>query len=241
MASAPAAAELPGFAAVLGAANVAECTAAFRAVANTFDIDTFASGEIDLRHAERSVFYVIDWPQDWRDFYFASNFVERDPLLPALEIYGRPFTWREMRHDRRLAAVGTEAIDRMNEAGWLDGLVIGLPRGGSRYGLVSLVSRSIVEEALRTMLVALGIAFHEKVRSMVRRDGFALPPVGLTPRELGCVALVAKGRSDRMIAAELGLSPATAHEYVERAKSRLKVSTRAELAALAVSLGLVEA
>jgi len=205
-----------------------------------FGIDTFATGEIDLRFAERSVFYIIDWPYSWRSFYMNSNLVERDPLLPALAVYGGPFTWRELRGDRRLAAVGTEALERVAEAGWIDGLVIGLPRGGKRFGLVSLVGREIVDDRAKSVLIALGMCFHERIRSMIRTHGFAVPPVGLTPREIDCITLVAAGNSDRAIAAALGLSHVTVHEYVERAKSRLKVSTRAELSALAISLGIIE-
>ena len=72
------------------------------------------------------------------------------------------------------------------------------------------------------------------------RDGFALAPAGLTDRELACVRLAAKGMSDAAIASELGIAQSTAHEFIEKAKKRMTVRTRAELAALATALGIAE-
>ena len=57
------------------------------------------------------------------------------------------------------------------------------------------------------------------------------PPCGpfLTPRQRDCVVLVARGKSDRQIAAILGISNQTVHKHVESAKRRYAVATRIEL------------
>ena len=39
---------------------------------------------------------------------------------------------------------------------------------------------------------------------------------------------------------ELGVARSTAHEFIEKAKRRLKTRTRAEMIAVAVTLGLVD-
>ena len=62
---------------------------------------------------------------------------------------------------------------------------------------------------------------------------------GLTPREIDVLSLVVRGYTDVRIATELGIATATAHEHVERAKHRLGTRSRAELAAVAVSFGIV--
>jgi DNA-binding CsgD family transcriptional regulator len=46
--------------------------------------------------------------------------------------------------------------------------------------------------------------------------------------------------SDRQISLSIGVAPSTAHEFVEKAKHRLGAKSRAELAAIAVSLGIVD-
>ncbi|HMN87187.1 MAG TPA: autoinducer binding domain-containing protein [Bauldia sp.] len=225
---------------ILRATSVAACVAVFRAALDALDIDTFSCGELDLRHRSRSIFHVIDWPPDWQRFYFSSGLVERDPVVENLARYDRPFTWADLRADRRLAQVGQDGLERVAAAGWIDGLVVPIPRGGPRYGLVSLVARRHIDEAGRRALGPLALCFHARVLPLVRHEGFAVPPAGLTPREIECLGLVVRGGSDRMIAAELGISLATAHEHVERAKRRLTARTRAELAAVAVSLGIVD-
>jgi DNA-binding CsgD family transcriptional regulator len=79
------------------------------------------------------------------------------------------------------------------------------------------------------------------VRGLVPTHGFALPPAGLTAREIECVKRVATGLSDRGIAASLGIAQSTAHEHVENAKRKLKTRSRAEMIAVAASLALIEA
>jgi LuxR family transcriptional regulator, quorum-sensing system regulator BjaR1 len=226
---------------ILHAADSTTCVAAFKAALAQFGIDTFASGEVDLSNRDRSIFHVIDWPQAWRDYYFGSDLLEHDPVVENLAYFAGPFTWQDMRAERRLAQVGSESLTRMAEAGWRDGLVVPIARGGTRYGLVSIVSRRLIGERERAAMVPICVCFHSVIGQLVRRNGFAQPPAGLTPREIECLRLVARGRSDRQIAAELGISPATAHEHVERAKRRLAAGNRAELAAIAVSLGIIDA
>ncbi len=225
--------------AILAAETLKDCIAAFRAALLPYGIDTFSAGEIDTARRNRAVFAGMHWPEEWRRFYFASGLLERDPLVENLGRYGGPFTWAELRADRRLAIVGTEALDRIAEAGWRDGLVVPLIRTETHFGIVSIVAREPIAPEQKLELVPLCLAFHAAVLPLARRDGFDVPPAGLTPREIECIALVARGKADPQIAETLGISAATAHEHVERAKRRLETHTRAELAAAAIALGII--
>jgi DNA-binding NarL/FixJ family response regulator len=88
----------------------------------------------------------------------------------------------------------------------------------------------------------------EQIGSLARRarvDVPALPgprghvepggaaPFGLTERELEVLRLVAAGRSNRDIAAELFISPKTASVHVSNILGKLGVSSRGEAAATA--------
>lgn len=60
---------------------------------------------------------------------------------------------------------------------------------------------------------------------------------GLTPRLRGTLRGLARGRSEKQLAAELGLSPHTVHDYVKALYRHFGVQSRAELLALCVARG----
>lgn len=64
---------------------------------------------------------------------------------------------------------------------------------------------------------------------------------GLTERELDVVRLLAAGRSNRQVAAELFISPKTVSVHVSNILTKLEVASRGEAAAAAYRLGLVDA
>ena len=68
-----------------------------------------------------------------------------------------------------------------------------------------------------------------------RRAGRSRPrrPSALTPRELEIAALIAAGRSNKAIAAELVISPATAARHVANIMTKLGFRSRAQIAAWA--------
>ncbi len=231
-----------GFAsAVRSAGSIELCRSLFKTTILEHGLDTFACGELDLSERDRHAFYVIDWPESWKRFYLERDLIKRDPLLDALQLYRRPFTWSELKQDQRLSAEAQDVLREAGKRGWHDGLVVPIPRAKStRFGLVSIAGHCPeIGPALRTGLETISICFFEQVRTLVPRDGFAVAPAGLTPREIECIQKVALGRSDRQIADELRIAIATAHEHVEAAKRKLRVKNRAELAAVAVSLGIV--
>ncbi len=194
----------------------------------------------DFRDRDRSVFYIIDWPDAWRRFYFHSGLIHRDPLLEALKARRSPYTWTELRADRALSAIGTDALNRVAMAGWADGLVVPMSGGTNRAGLVSLVGHRAIDRPAREYLTLISLCLHTHVRMLAPREGFALPPAGMSDREIAVVRLVAKGATDGAIAAALGVARSTAHEFVEKAKAKLKVRNRAELIAIAVSMNIVD-
>jgi DNA-binding CsgD family transcriptional regulator/tetratricopeptide (TPR) repeat protein len=76
-----------------------------------------------------------------------------------------------------------------------------------------------------------------------KADGEAQPAgagLGLTPRELEVLALVAEGRSNRQVADTLFISPKTASVHVSNILAKLGVASRVEAAAIAHRLGLLD-
>jgi DNA-binding CsgD family transcriptional regulator len=226
--------------AILAAANPKTCSAVFRNALATFEISSFASGEVDLAHLERTVFYAIGWPESFRKFYVSSGLIRRDPLVDVLRRRHLPFTWSELRQDRRLSLLISEALQKCADHGWTEGLAVPIPRGEHRFGLVSLAcQRRSLSAKEKSLLTIISLCFHERMRNFAPKHGFAMPPVGLSNREIECLRLIACGDTDRDVGRKLCISPSTVHEYLEKAKKKLKVSTRTEAIAIAVSLAIV--
>jgi LuxR family transcriptional regulator, quorum-sensing system regulator BjaR1 len=226
--------------AIVAAADPKTCSAVFRKALATFEISTFSSGEVDLAHPERTVFYAIRWPESFRKFYVSSGLMQRNPLVDVLRRRHLPFTWSELRRDRRLSLVGSEALQKCADNGWTEGLAVPIPRGDRRFGLVSLACqrRSFSAEE-KSLLTVLSLCFHERMHNLAPKHGFALPPVGLSNREIECLRLIARGATDRDVGRSLGISSLTVHEYIAKAMKKLKVSTRTEAIAIAVALAIV--
>jgi DNA-binding CsgD family transcriptional regulator len=218
-----------------------ECADLFREAISPYGFDTFACGELDLNNRERHVFYIIDWTERWRQFYLQSGLINRDPVVEALAVRQDAYTWSDLRRDRKWAAIGAAALDGLAAEGWVDGLVVPLPRGDGRTGLVAMAGHENECSLLvKSFLCLISVCLHSHVRTLVAREGFAVPPMGLTAREIECVRLVARGHADKAIAQAIGVLPSTAHEFVEKAKRRLHAKSRAEMVAVAVSLGMID-
>jgi DNA-binding CsgD family transcriptional regulator len=61
-------------------------------------------------------------------------------------------------------------------------------------------------------------------------------PRPLTPRQLVLLELVSRGRRDREIADQMGISPGTVNNTIRSLRTRLRVNDRAELAQVAPAI-----
>jgi HD-GYP domain-containing protein (c-di-GMP phosphodiesterase class II) len=93
-------------------------------------------------------------------------------------------------------------------------------------------NRRLDPTAVDAVLFAAG---HQSSEGSRRREY----PGGLTAREVDVLRLVARGRSDRQIGAQLVVSERTAHHHVEHIYDKLGVSTRAAAAFFAMQHDLV--
>jgi DNA-binding NarL/FixJ family response regulator len=66
------------------------------------------------------------------------------------------------------------------------------------------------------------------------------PPMTLTPRQRQVLSLMAEGKTTREIAYELGLSPFTVKNYIERIYERLGALDRVQAVSTAMREGLID-
>ena len=219
--------------------SAAACADLFRNAVARFGIEAFACGEIDLDDRDRNVMFIAEWPKAWVRYYVKSGLIKRDPLLNAVAVYRKPFTFGDIIHDKRFSTLDRDALRAAEHQGWTQGLAVPVARGGARFGLVTLLGRGEeLDASLRLNLCLISECLLTRVRSLVKRAEYAMPPAGLSKREVEAARLVALGHSDAEIAAELAISESTAHKHVESGRKRLKAKNRAHMAALTVSLAI---
>ncbi len=108
-----------------------------------------------------------------------------------------------------------------------------LDRAGRGAGAARLAARA------RDELRRLGADVESLRAGALARRAEPADAVRLTPREREVLGLVARGLSDREIAAELVLSEHTVHRHVANALARLGCPTRAAAVARATAAGLI--
>ncbi|WP_189819326.1 helix-turn-helix transcriptional regulator [Streptomyces olivaceoviridis] len=151
------------------------------------------------------------------------------PVVTAFECLDRPYALARVRH--RLAAVllaegGDDERERAVELLRLAGAV------AAHLGARPLAD-AVARLAQRARLTLTGAAR--------RAPADPAAALGLTSRERDVLRLVAAGRTNRQIAAELFISPKTASVHVSNILGKLGVSGRGEAAAVAHRLGLFAA
>jgi DNA-binding CsgD family transcriptional regulator len=67
-----------------------------------------------------------------------------------------------------------------------------------------------------------------------------MPPSTLSPREIECLTLAARSKSNKEIGDKLGLSPQTVGQYIDRVKVKLGAGSRTEAIVIAMTASLIE-
>jgi DNA-binding CsgD family transcriptional regulator len=219
--------------------TVAACSALFKDAIARFEIVAFACGEIDLADRGRNVMFIAQSPEAWLRYYVKSGFIDRDPVVNAVAFYRKPFEFADIVREPRFSNCEREALRAAAEYGWSRGLAVPVARGGTRFGLVTMIGRGAeLNEFERAYLCLISECLLTRIRSFGEGVQYALPPAGMSNREIEAARLVALGCSDADIASHLGISESTAHKHVESGRRRLRAKNRAQMAALSLSLGI---
>lgn len=198
-----------------------------------FGVTAYAVGQLG-KDGRPSVIYITTWPKAWTELYAANGFIADDPLVAEALATPDPFTWAEMKARREVA--GNRVIDAAAGFGWREGFAVPIHGPGDARGVVALAAERMRMPDLpaRAGLVRIARCCFAVARRLHDRQA---APTTLTRREREALALVARGLEDAAIGEALGVTRASAHMYVERAKRRLGAATRAQAVATALGEG----
>jgi predicted ATPase/DNA-binding CsgD family transcriptional regulator len=194
-----------------------------------------ASGELDVArplileaaHTTRRLnwWYLVRALDAVAEWLFAAGAADEAVVCLSAADRTRPDT--EMNWDPDRVAIRNGLVERARkvlhrsafESEWATGQTL---------SLAAVLERGVM--SMEATIVQADVA--TAPRSRGRRD--------LSPRELEVLILVADGRSDGEIAAELFISKKTASAHVAHIKDKLGAESRVEIAVAAIRLGLVE-
>lgn len=186
--------------------------------------------------------HLTSYPEPWVDLVQERAYWVDDPVFAACEIANAGFEWRDISVLLTLSDRQRQVLMSAAAEGLRNGFTVPIPKGGAIVALCSFATRNDapLDPVGTAAAQAVGWFAFEAVRRIIvaappQRE--PLPP--LTSRQLDCVVLYARGKSDAVIAKLLGISRRTANEHIEAAKRRYGVSTRQQLLTRALWHGQV--
>ena len=198
---------------------------------HAFEFDHFALIQRLSHRNSSGPIQLTDYPHDWIAHMLRNNRFADDPVLMASERTVAAFTWHDLPNLVTLSRRQSAYMAAARARGLGDGFTVPIHVPGEATGLCSFVTghnRALPEGALPAMQYVACFAFEAARRQSPKAAREGLPPQ-LTQRQLECVVLAAKGKSNWVVGELLGLSQQTVHKYLENAKRRYGVSSRTEL------------
>jgi DNA-binding CsgD family transcriptional regulator len=188
-------------------------------------------------------------PREWVAFYDRKAYVEVDPRLTHTWNRTAPFLWDadSLKEDWKAQAF----LDDAARFGVCSGAVVSF-RDNDHARIIVALNSSInpVTQERRAMLMTslgdvllLAMCFHDLFMSCYVDQG--VPPShqgsSLSPRELECLTLAARGMTSSDIGIKLGITERTANFHFSNIISKLGVVNRHEAIAIAVATGIIRA
>ncbi len=178
---------------------------------------------------------LVKMPPEWVRRYVEHRYALSDPVMLKVARSSEPFTWEEAAQGAHRN--GQRIMSEATEFGMSAGLTVPVHGPSGYRAQVTMAGAKIDLDPRTTRAMRfLAITAHERARSLIR----SLDPVadiGLSARERDCLIWVAAGKSDWAIGRILGISEATVHWHIERAKKKFDASTRIQAIVSAMRAG----
>jgi LuxR family quorum-sensing system transcriptional regulator CciR len=219
--------------AVRAAPSLTDVGLVLKDATRSFRFDHFALAQRINAPSRIGPVRLTDFPDAWVDNLVPSGRVADDPVLLACERSVTPFAWSALDGIMPLTARHKAYMNQAREAGLAEGYTVPIHVPGQASGLVSFVmagGRPLPAESLPAAQYLACFAFEAARRLKLAAAGDDPPEAPrLTQRQLDCLVLAARGKSNWVVGQLLGLSDGTVHKYLEAAKTRYGVATRTEL------------
>lgn len=174
------------------------------------------------------------FPLGWLAVQRERRYLSDDPVIAACQYASAGFIWDDLPNILRLNDRQRAVMSAARREGLGGGFTVPNHVPGEPLGCVSFVVKS--GRDLPTASIPAAQSIGNFAFEAGRRIARSIAGMGLTPRlpplsarQLDCVVLIARGKSDSVAGQLLGISARTVNQYVEAAKRRYEVATRQQL------------
>lgn len=185
---------------------------------------------------------VNNYPAAWEELFQRRSYSLSSPILAACQRRGGAIRWTDLESIIPLTRIQREYLEESRKLGLASGCTVAshmpdMPTVSVHFvvpGNGPLPSQSFM------MAILLGTATGQRARSLWQSqlpDAAADLAERLSPRQVDCIKLVARGMTSWEIASVLGISDQTVSEYLTDARRRLAVANRAQLVLKALKQG----
>ncbi len=191
---------------------------------------------------------IFGWDQGFVDLWIDKRLTLTDPIGQACRFATRPFAWYCNTAWERwpsLTPAQRRTLEFLRRHGIHCGITVPVHRPRGRLGWVGMVhdrERADLPDLARRFagpLMLFGSYFLDVVYHQLGEDLDETELTMLSEREIACLTLVARGKTDLEIGEIMGRSPTTARFHVEKAVKKLGATSRTQAAAMASQLGLI--
>ncbi|MDB5669309.1 MAG: LuxR family transcriptional regulator [Alphaproteobacteria bacterium] len=224
--------------AALAATSLDELDLMMREATSDFGADYYLMiHHTNYFEGRRGLVNLGNYPLEFRQASLQDGRALHDPVMEACEKSLTGFFWSDVASIIPLTARHRERGRKVSEFGLGDGFVVPAHIPGEHLGSCHFAvekGKLLVREYSAALHTIATFGFEAARRLSRQRDEILMNPPLLTERQRECLILSARGKSDPTIGQLLGLSPKTVNSYLEAAKRRYGVATRAQLIASAL-------
>jgi LuxR family quorum-sensing system transcriptional regulator CciR len=196
---------------------------------------------VDLRPMGTVVKHVVtdehialtDYPQAWVDQYVSDAIVANDPILLASQRMNVGFEWETVADLVKLTRKHREVLERAQNAGLKNGFTVPANVPGELNGSCNFAVQAHhqIKRSNFAMAQLVGAFAFQAARELVAkmRDLKDFEPPKLTDRQLECIVLVARGKTDWEIGKILGISEETVKMHLRNAREAYGVPKRIQV------------
>jgi LuxR family transcriptional regulator, quorum-sensing system regulator CciR len=214
--------------------EVGELDRLLHGAANSFGFDYFALvHHAELKRTTPEIIRRYNYPVAWTGTIIERGYFSDDPMHAACQRTAVGFLWSDVSRLIKLTGRQKEILEAAGTAGMGEGFTVPANVPGESNGSCSFgvkYGRKVSAKNLPAAQYIGCFAFEAARRiaqlSVAKGETDETRSLGLSQRQLECMVLAARGKSDVDIATLLGLSVDTVHTHMENAKRRFNCSTR---------------